>query len=108
MARADDGARPDARAGSPGCAESSHPPALAALDYEDVSARRSPPSLEKTQPGHRARMQRIRWFAYGIVVGTLGAAIGGGGAEPLCRAFHDWVAGAVRTYDGRSVENPPP
>jgi len=52
-------------------------------------------------------MQRFRWFVYGIVVGTAGAAMGGGGAEALCRAMHDLGAGAVRTLESRPVETPP-
>jgi hypothetical protein len=63
-------------------------------------------SLEATQPGHRARMERIRWFAYGILVGTVGSAVGGGGGEALLRAVHDCSAGAARTIESRPVEAP--
>jgi hypothetical protein len=82
-------------------------PRLAPLDFEDITSRRNAPSLETTQPGHRARMQRIRWFAYGIVVGTVGAAMGGGGAEALCRAVREMHAGTARAADSRSVEASP-
>jgi hypothetical protein len=81
---------------------------LASLDFEEGSLRDARQSLEATQPGRRARMQRIRWFAYGIVVGTLGASLGGGGAEALCRVMRDVGARAVRTSDSRPAAPDPP
>jgi hypothetical protein len=80
---------------------------LASLDFEDNSTPRGAQSLEATQPGHRARMQRIRWFAYGILVGTVGSAVGGGGAEVLLHATCDWSAGAVRALGCGPVNTPP-
>jgi hypothetical protein len=82
--------------GTPAYVETHRAQRLASLDFEDGASRLGSRSLEATQPGHRARMQRIRWFAYGILVGTVGSAVGGGGAEILLRATCDWSAGAVR------------
>jgi hypothetical protein len=94
--------------GTPVYVEKHRTERLASLDFEDGASRLGPQSLEATQPGHRARMQRIRWFAYGILVGTVGSAVGGGGAEILLRATCDWSAGAARALgcglvDTRSV-----
>ena len=93
--------------GTPTYVETARTQRLASLDFEESTSRRGGQSLEATQPGHRARRQRIRWFAYGILVGTVGSAMGGGGAEALLRAAREWSAGAVRTLDGRPVEAPP-
>jgi hypothetical protein len=82
---------------------------LASLDFEDVSTRpRGARSLEATQPGHHARMQRMRWFAYGILVGTVGSVMGAGGAEALLHATCDWSSGALRAFGCGAVDDAPP
>jgi hypothetical protein len=80
---------------------------LASLDFEDGGTRPGARSMEATQPGHRARMQRIRWFAYGILVGTVGSAVGGGGAEILLGATCEWSTGVVRAFGCGAVNSPP-
>jgi hypothetical protein len=43
----------------------------------------------------------MRWFALGVAVGALVAALWHGGASATCKAMRAWSAGAIRSLEHR-------
>jgi hypothetical protein len=44
-------------------------------------------------------MQHVRWFALGVAVGALVAALFHGGASATCKAMRAWSACAIRSLE---------
>ncbi len=79
---------------------------LPALDYDDGASRRSQEALEVTRPGRRARMRRVRWFAVGLALGTVVAAMSQGGAQATCEALRSPKASGHGSIEQTSVTVP--
>jgi hypothetical protein len=72
---------------------------LPPLDYEEASLRRASHVLELTRPDKRRQARYLRWFAVGLTLGVLAAALWQGGATALCRTMRSWSADAIRSLE---------